>query len=208
MPTEREKELELIERVRAAVDGRGPAAPGLADEIDALFAAHQARVYGVCRHMVRDPEQAQELAQEVLLTAWRRLPEFRGEAAFSTWLYSIARHTCFNAIRKRQELLSDDGVLESTDPAAGVMSSLHRHQRQELLRLAAEAVLDPLEQEAVHLRYVEQLPQETITDLLDISDASGARGVLQRCRRKLGRELRGRLATLGHGSTFMRGSLV
>ena len=62
-------------------------------------------------------------------------------------------------------------------------------------------------QEAVALRYVEHLPVDEITSLLGLTDKSGARGVLQRCKRKLKRELSRRLAELGHGTSFVRGSL-
>ena len=71
----------------------------------------------------------------------------------------------------------------------------------------ATATLSPLEQEAVHLRYVEGLPQDRITEILGITQASGARGVLQTCRRALTRELRSALAELGHGTSFFRESL-
>ena len=56
-------------------------------------------------------------------------------------------------------------------------------------------------------RYVEHLPVDEITSLLGLTDKSGARGVLQRCKRKLKRELSRRLAELGHGTSFVRGSL-
>ena len=175
--------------------------------LDALFAAHQGRIQSVCLRFVGDPEQAKELAQEAMLTAYDKLPEFNGQAKFGTWLYAIARNKCLNAITKRRDLLADDGVIDPTDPTHPVLVSLRRHEREELVRQAASAVLSPLEQEAVHMRYVEQVPQERITVLLGLDAASGARGLLQRCRRKLNREIRRRLVDLGHGSSFVRGTV-
>lgn len=196
----------VLERLRAALAGREAPDPGLQVALDRLFAVHADAVRATCRALVRDPALAEELAQEALLVAWQKLPEFRGDAAFGTWLYGIARNVCRNALRRRRDALTEDGVLDPDDPQATVLSRMQREERELLLRDAAAAVLSPEEQEAVHLRYVEQLPQEAITDLLGIVEASGARGVLQRCRRKLERELRRRLDALGHGSSFARGT--
>lgn len=176
------------------------------DEVNALFSANHDRVYALCLKLVGHPQRARELTQDAMLAAYEQLPKFRGEAKFSTWLLRIARYKCFHALRERRDLLSEDGVLEGVDPARTVLAALRRQEKEELLRQAATAVLDPLEQEAVYLRYVEQLPRERIEALLHLDNKTGARGLLQRCRRKLGRELRRRLEELGHGSSFVRGT--
>jgi RNA polymerase sigma-70 factor (ECF subfamily) len=173
-------------------------------EIDALFASHQDVVYATCLRAVGRPERARELAQDAMLIAYRKLPSFRGEASFGTWLYAIARNLCRRHHSKRKDVLVEDGVLDSEDPASGVMASLRRHEREELMRAASVAVLTEQEQEAVHLRYVEGMSQQRITEVLGIDAKTGARGLLQRCRRKLERELRRRLEEMGHGSSFVR----
>jgi len=196
-------ERRILARVRLVAEGEAPSDAAFVADVERLFTAHQDRTYAICLRFVRDPQRARELAQETLLTAWSKLPTFRGESSFGTWLYGIARGLCFNAVRRKQDLLSADGVVETTSPEQGALQKLRRHEREELLRAAAAAVLDPQEQEAVHLRYVENLPQDRITDLLRLDAAAGARGLLQRCRRKLQRELRQRLAQLGHGTSFV-----
>ena len=193
----------IVARVQKAMTGKAPPTPTLADNIDHLFAKHQDRIYHLCLKMTGNPEMARELTQDTLLTAYRKLPEFQGNSRFGTWIYGIARNLCLNAIRKRGELLAEDGVLEAEDPTLDVLGELRRSERTELLRQAAMAVLNEQEQEAVHLRYVEGLPQAQITEILNLS-GSGARGLLQRCRRKLGKELRTRLAQMGHGTSFIR----
>ncbi len=198
----------IIQAVVDAMNGSRPADPALIERLDGLFAAQQPRIYRLCLRMVRNPEQAQELAQDAMLTAYRSLHKYRGESSFPTWLYGIARNLCLNAIRRRGELLSEDGLIEVNDPGRGALSQLRQHEREALLTAASQAVLEPLEQEAVYLRYVEGMPQDNITEVLGIEDKSGARGVLQRCRRKLQREIRERLALLGHGSSFIRGTMM
>ncbi len=204
----REREARILRRFRALFeDPTGPLASEsahVAQEIELLFSTHSDRVYALCVKLTRDPERARDLAQETMLRGWQQLPSFRGESGLGTWLHVIARNLCFASIRKRSELLSDDGLVEVGSLEEGALKQLQRAEREELLRSVAQAVLDPIEQEAVYLRYVEQLGQEEIGSILELDQASGARGLLQRCRRKLGREIRRRLAELGHGSTFVR----
>jgi len=183
-----------------------PPPPELAARIDALFAEAQGRVYAACRHILRNEEEARDVAQEALLTGYRKLHGFRGESTLATWLYGIARMLCFNKVRRRSELLTEDGILDSADAGTTVLSRLRREEREELIRQAS-ASLEPLEQEAIFLRYVEDIPQQKITELLGLDQSSGARGLLQRCRRHLQRELRARLEALGHGTSFFRESL-
>ena len=208
MSLDRAEERVLLDRVQRALGGQlaPEEAAAAAGDLDRLFASQEQRVYRVCFRIVGDPERARDLAQETMLTAWCKLPGFRGESRFSTWLHGIARHLCMNAVRKRSELLTADGLVEVGSPEAGAARLMHRHEREALVQRAA-AALDPVEQEVVYLRYVEQLPVDRITAVLELEGSSGARGVLQRCRRKLAAELRGGLAALGHGTSFIRGTL-
>lgn len=202
----RDQERALLTRYRSLVDAGEPLPPDVVAGLDALFASCQARVMALCRRMTNSEEQALDLAQDTLLTGYRKLPEFRGDSAFGTFLYGIARGLCMNAIRRKREVLSEDGVLEAGDPTTSALGRMRREEREALVRAAAQA-LSPLEQEAVYLRYVEDVPQSRITELLGITQASGARGVLQACRRTLARELRARLEALGHGTSLLRESL-
>ena len=71
---------------------------------EAIVRAHQDRVYSFCARMLSDREDALDAAQEVFLSAWRNLADFRGEAALSTWLLRIAANRCLNRIRRRKSL--------------------------------------------------------------------------------------------------------
>ena len=76
-------------------------APGA---FEAIVRAHQDRVYSFCARMLSDREDALDATQEVFLSAWRNLKEFRGDAALSTWLVRIAANRCLNRIRRRKSL--------------------------------------------------------------------------------------------------------
>jgi RNA polymerase sigma-70 factor (ECF subfamily) len=198
-----ETERGIIAKGQALLAGERAPTPSISSDLDRLFDAHREQIYRLCLRMVRDPARAEELVQETLVVAYTKLPEFQPNARFGTWIYVIARNLCLNTIRKRAELLSTDGVLEVGESADEIFGTLRAEERKGLLVQASQAVLDPIEQEAIYLRYVEGLSQDAITELLELP-GTGARGVLQRCRRKLGRELRRRLTEMGHASTFFR----
>lgn len=197
----------LARSLATAQDLGSPDVDRLMVEVEALFADHQDLVYATCLKFMGEPQRALDLAQDAMLKAYVKLPTFRGEARFRTWLVGIARYECLNALRKGRDLLTEDGVIDPADVAASALGRLRQFEREDLLRAAAEAVLDPTEQEAVYLRYTEHLPLPQIEELLGLEGASGARGLLQRCKRKLSRELRRLLDQLGHGTSFVRQSL-
>lgn len=186
---------------RRAADGART--PSLDADLERLFAAHRDRVFRLCLRYTGDHARAEELVQDTLATAWRRLPTFHGGAAFGTWIYGIATNVCRNAVRKKADLLSDDGVLDDADPGASVLRELQRAERAAVVTRAAARVLGPREQEAVYLRYVEGLPIARIDALLALG-GSGARGMLQTCRRRLRKAVVEELAALGHGASLLR----
>jgi RNA polymerase sigma-70 factor, ECF subfamily len=91
---------ELTELLLAARDGDRLA-------LASAIRRTQGEVWRLCRHLV-DGEEADDLTQETWLRAWRALPAFRGEASGRTWLLSIARKTCADAVRRlrRRRLLA------------------------------------------------------------------------------------------------------
>jgi len=196
-------EKEVLDRALEQRVSERTLSPSLNGEMTDLLKQHQDRVYRLCLGMVRSPERAQELTQETMLIAWRRLPSFNGSTPFKFWLYGIARNLCRRHREKRAEFLSEDGLIDPSDhQATDALARMRYQERIVVLMAAAEAVLEPIEQEAVYLRYVEGMSQEAITTELELTSSTGARGMLQRCRRKLKRELRRRLLDIGHQSSF------
>jgi RNA polymerase sigma-70 factor, ECF subfamily len=68
----------------------------------ALFDAHQKRVYSICLRMTGNIAQAEDLTQDAFIQVFRKLGTFRGDSAFSTWLYRIAVNTVLMMFRKRE----------------------------------------------------------------------------------------------------------
>ena len=65
-----------------------------------LVRLHQAGLRAFVHGMLGDPVLAEDIAQEAFLRAWRGLGAFRGEAAFATWLYAIARRAALDEVRR------------------------------------------------------------------------------------------------------------
>jgi RNA polymerase sigma-70 factor (ECF subfamily) len=103
--------------VRRAKDGDSLA-------LAALCERHAPRVERIALHMLRDPEDARDAAQEALVKLVRRLGQFRGQSEFTTWLHRLTVNTCkdvaqarWTAERRTQPLLEDARVALDGDPA-------------------------------------------------------------------------------------------
>lgn len=172
-------DAELVALVRAG----GPQAEAAATE---LFGRYHGRVYAWCRRYRRDPDQALDLAQDVLLTAWRSLATWEGKAPFGGWLFVVTHHACQRAARVRPVRFEGDCELDDLpDPRPDPASDLEDRQEREALLALVREHLDPQEQRAVWLRCAEKMPVDEITQVLGLQSASGARGLLQTARRKL-----------------------
>lgn len=140
--------------------------------LDILLRRHYDRVHAVCRRIAGSSRDADDAAQEAMISIVRALPRFDGRAAFSTWIYRIATNAALDELRRRarrpqlHSVTDDDGfVAESADPRA--------HRTVEAIgdRLALDDALAALPDEfkaAVVLRDVADLDYAEIAATLDI----------------------------------------
>lgn len=84
-----------------------------------LFEVHKKRVYSVCLLMTKDVAEAEDLTQEAFLQVFRTIGSFRGDAAFSTWLYRVAVNTVLMKLRrqKNKTVLSLNQPVSPDSPA-------------------------------------------------------------------------------------------
>lgn len=124
--------------VRRAKDGDRRA-------LDALCRRHAPRVERLARHLLADPEDARDAAQDALARLCTRIGQFRGEAALTTWLHRLTLNACRDAAQRKlarrcEPLVEDSRVAGDSDgdPARAVaLSELRAELRAELGRIPA-----------------------------------------------------------------------
>jgi RNA polymerase sigma-70 factor (ECF subfamily) len=101
---------------------------GDAKALEALCERHAPRVERLARHLLRDPEDARDAAQESLAKLCVRVRQFRGESQFTTWLHRLVVNTCRDVAERRrarpwEELVDDRRVASDADPQRAVEAS-------------------------------------------------------------------------------------
>jgi RNA polymerase sigma-70 factor (ECF subfamily) len=135
-PLEYEKLSDAILVTRAKAGDR--------EALDALCSRHAPKVERLARHLLRDPEDARDAAQEALAKLCVRLRQFRGEAQFSTWLHRLVVNTCRDVgerqrTRTHEPLPEELGADLEHDPARGVrISELRRELCDSLAGISPE----------------------------------------------------------------------
>lgn len=136
---------------------------------DRLFVRYQDYVYNVCLGILANPDDARDCAQETFLRVYRKVKEFRAEAAFSTWLYRVTVNVCVGQLRKRPRTtaasLEDENVREIADDGPEPWSGLEREVDEGLVR---EVVAELPEDYRVMLalRYFQNLSYDEMVDVL------------------------------------------
>jgi RNA polymerase sigma-70 factor, ECF subfamily len=163
--------------------------------LNELFRRYHVKIARWCFSVIGDRESAADLAQEICVKAYQNLSYFKGQSKFSTWLYSITRNHCLNAVRSRKsmpETDSDDLIME-TLPDMGSespLASVERKQQSEIARQLINETLEETEKQVFTLHFGEELPLDVITRMLKLDNASGAKAYLVSAKRKLDRAAR------------------
>ncbi len=164
--SDREIDLQLVERVREG-DKR---AYGL------LVEKYRRKLMRLLSRMVRDPDEIEDIAQETFIKAYRALPQFRGDAAFYTWLYRIAVNTAKNYLAAKgrgMQTVSDQALNDEDEPDERLMAQDIGTPESELLSKqvayavneAVEALPEELRQ-AITLREIEGMSYEEIAEAM------------------------------------------
>ena len=170
---------------------------------DRMYHDNADRMYRFARRLCREAEDAQDLVQETFLNAYRGLPQFRGDAQFSTWLYRIASRLCL-AMRRRRKgepehelsieefIPTSDGELHLQIPADGLTpeqalanKQLRRALRQAIQELPAKYRL------VLVLRDMEGLSAKEVGTVMGLNERA-VKSRLHRARLFVRRELTAR----------------
>lgn len=161
-----QSDLELVRRVQRGERGA----------FDLLVLRYQHKVVKLVARLLRDPTEAEDVAQEAFVKAYRALGSFRGDSAFYTWLYRIAVNTARNVMASRQRRPLDYEVELSESEQSAVDNRMRHNDTPEAAALSEEihqTVNHAVEQlpedlrTAIILREVEGLSYEEIAEAMD-----------------------------------------
>jgi RNA polymerase sigma-70 factor (ECF subfamily) len=161
-----QSDLELVRRAQRNERGA----------FDLLVLKYQHKVIKLVARLLRDPAEAEDVAQEAFVKAYRALGSFRGDSAFYTWLYRIAVNTARNSIASRQRRPLDYETELSEGEQSTVAARLKHHDTPEAsalseeIRLTVNQAIEQLPEDlrtAIVLREIEGLSYEEIAATMD-----------------------------------------
>ena len=146
-------------------------------------------VYSIAIKILRDADDAQDLAQECFITAYQQLHKYQGRSKFSTWLYTIVYRAAVTQLRqnKLDTTFIGDSVNEVSDSANNQFDQLQSKQVGQQVRIAIDR-LPQTEALLVTLYYINDLPIKEIQEITGLFK-SNIKIKLFRARKKLEREL-------------------
>jgi RNA polymerase sigma-70 factor, ECF subfamily len=166
----------------------GAARAGDRSAFDELVRRTYVDTYTLAVRLTADEEDARDVVQESYLRAWRGLPNFRGDAQFSTWMYRITANTAYSVVKRRRRHRAEplDAVLDEPIELHPDLQPEEAAEASVLLDRLAVALdeLAPKLRVLVVLKDVYGLSHEEIAEELGISVAA-AKVRLHRGRRKL-----------------------
>ncbi len=182
-------DLSLVRRVQRGDKGA----------FDALVLKYQHKLVKLVMRYVRNPAEAEDIAQEAFIKAYRALPQFRGDSAFYTWLYRIAINTAKNAVVSRDRSpVEYDLDRSNTDESYDMQGRLKDSETPEGLVLTDEirstvnAAIEALPEDlrtAIVLRELEGLSYEEIAEAM-ACPVGTVRSRIFRAREAIDRRLR------------------
>ncbi|MEO0107516.1 MAG: RNA polymerase sigma factor [candidate division WOR-3 bacterium] len=145
---------ELVQLVRA----------GQIEPYDELVRRHEVKIHDLCYKMLKNYEDAKDMAQETFIKAYRNLNSFDGRSKFTTWLFRIAVNNCINFLKKQKpqdEIKEEILEVPRNDPV-----ERYRNKRLRELILNAVSKLPDVQKSVFTLRALEDLPYQEISTIL------------------------------------------
>jgi RNA polymerase sigma factor (sigma-70 family) len=162
-----------------------------------LVSRYQNYVFTLVLRMVKTREDAEEVAQDVFVKAYRALADFRGDARFSTWLYTIVNTTCITFLRKKKletHSLDNEQVFELADSQdSGFRANLVEQKSRQAMVNQAIKMLGEDDAQVITLFYKAEQSLEEIARILNI-ETNTAKVRLHRARARLKEKMESKFA--------------
>jgi len=165
------------------------------DALLALLERHQAQIYRFGLKLCRNPDDAQDVLQDTMLTVARTLPSFRGQSSLSTWLYTIARSFCIKRRRRSKAAHGPEASLDApethaerlADAAPTPEGAASDRELERALHAAIDA-LPAMYREVLLLRDMEGLPAQEVAQVLGLT-VEAVKSRLHRARKSVREQL-------------------
>lgn len=131
---------------------------------DELVRRHQVKIHDLCYKMVRNYDDAKDLAQETFIKAYRKIDRFGERAKFSTWLYRIAVNNCLNYLKKQrptEELFDEITSSGKEDPV-----QIYKSKKFGEMIKRAVAKLPEVQKAVFTLRTLQDLSYQEVSNIL------------------------------------------
>lgn len=175
---------------------------GDADAFALLVQTYETSVYRLALRMCGNAHDAEEVAQEAFMAAWKGLPSFRGESKFSSWLYQLTTNEAINFLRKEKRHRAATPLEDELEPATGdtAQQAVETKELQQALQQALDA-LTPEHRQIFLLRQMRQLSYDEIGRLLGLESGT-VKSRLNRAKKQLRQNL------LQQGNFFPTSSVI
>jgi RNA polymerase sigma-70 factor (ECF subfamily) len=172
-------------------------------DLEGVFRKYRDLVYRICFRYFRNRRDAEDLTQEVFLKLHRRLADFRGDSALTTWIYRIAANCCIDALRSRRE----HSRLEDFDLDDTVAFNIAGHGDAALARVDLDRILaqtDSRTREILFLSLAEGCSHEEVGEVVGMTKWAVGK-VVVRFQKRIQVNKKAWLAELFHGKPRAQG---
>ena len=131
-----------------------------------LFHRYKNFVWQLCYKFTQNPQDAEDLAQDVFIKVYKSLPRFEGRATFKTWLYRIALNSCYNNARHRQRRpVSTDSDFDTYSEWLPASTSTEQEVEKRAVQTQLTIALNTLRPEESHILRMKDLEERSYTEI-------------------------------------------
>jgi RNA polymerase sigma-70 factor (ECF subfamily) len=151
-----------------------------------LLERHKNMVFTIANRMLKNREEAEEVAQDTFLKAYRSLKKFKKQSKFSTWLYKIVYNQCISELRKKKQVVysvDDEQYNFDIEDTYNKVDQLEESDKKDYIEKAVKQLSEE-DKMIVTLYYQQELPTEEVAEIMNLS-VSNVKVKLYRARKKL-----------------------